>query len=109
MSVVSAARAHGSGMKVPEICERRTKTLRAQLRRMASNERPLIRARLKGRSSKDELADNHGVAPALRKQRPGSPFLVLHRQRRGRWIGAQRRDVGGCWRGATADLARPKI
>jgi len=51
---------------LPEFCGPHTRTLKAQLRRMASNGRaPDQGGRSKGRGSKDELADHHGVAPAL--------------------------------------------
>ena len=43
-----------------------TKALKAQLRRMASNGRAPDQGKgSEGLGSKDELADNHGVAPAL--------------------------------------------
>ena len=51
---------------------------RLSFRRMASNGRaPDQGVGRKAGSSMDELADHHGVAPALCKQWPASPFLAV--------------------------------
>jgi len=59
---------------------------------MASNGRaPDQGGGRKAGSSKDELADHHGVAPALCKQWPASPFLTERRAPR-----SQRRARTSC-------------